>query len=106
MIDDFRSTCRYETTRALPVEYGAVNTVSAFSGLIFYREIRDMSGVQLGLTLAGAFVILCGIGISTLDPPQASSNLGQLDLDPKAGSTKQAELVVKAPRKKLDGSWT
>ena len=65
-----------------------------------------MSGVQLGLTLAGAFVILCGIGISTLDPPQASSNLGQLDLDPKAGSTKQAELVVKAPRKKLDESWT
>ena len=74
-----------------------MNTVSAFSGLIFYREIRGMSEVQLALTLAGASVILCGIGVSTLDPPQASSNLGQPVLDSKAPKT-EAELV-KAPRR-------
>lgn len=104
------SPCRspfysYETTRALPVEYGAVNTASAFSGLIFYREHRGMSGLQLGLTLAGVATILCGIGVGTLDPPpgapsgppeppEATAHMGA-NQSPDYAKV----LVVKAPRK-------
>jgi len=64
---------RYETTRALPVEYGAVNAVSACSGLVFYREAKGMADWQLGLLVAGVGTVLAGIGIG---------NLGPLDLPP------------------------
>ena len=61
--------CRYETTRALPVEYGAVNAVSAFSGLIFYREASAMAPAQLTTMVVGVGAILAGIAIGNLEPP-------------------------------------
>eukprot|EP00495_Collosphaeridae_sp_1-RS-2012_P003968 TRINITY_DN3282_c0_g1_i1.p1 TRINITY_DN3282_c0_g1~~TRINITY_DN3282_c0_g1_i1.p1 ORF type:complete len:70 (-),score=7.05 TRINITY_DN3282_c0_g1_i1:118-327(-) len=33
---------RYENTKALPIEYGAVMAVNAMSGLIFYNESKYM----------------------------------------------------------------
>jgi hypothetical protein len=99
----FSPVCSYETTRALPVEYGAVNTASAFSGLVFYREHRGMSGLQLGLTLAGVATILCGIGVGTLGSPQGAPSeppaaTAQMSANISPGRAKGA-LVVKAPSK-------
>ncbi len=38
---------RYETTRALPIDYGMVNAVSVCSGMIFYRESSQMAQWQV-----------------------------------------------------------
>lgn len=57
---------RYETTLALPIEYGAVNAVSVCSGLIFYKEAQFMSAWQLVVMLIGVFVILTGIAVGRL----------------------------------------
>jgi len=52
---------RYETTKALPIEYGTVNACSVCSGLIFYGERRTMEGWQVVLMFVGLFFILVGI---------------------------------------------
>jgi len=59
---------RYETTRALPVEYGAVNAVSACSGLVFYSESSSMKPWQLTTMCAGVAAILAGIAIGNMAP--------------------------------------
>jgi hypothetical protein len=53
--------CRYETTVALPIEYGTVTAVDVLSGLIFYREDRAMSTAQLTLVVAGCATTIVGI---------------------------------------------
>lgn len=58
---------RYETTSALPIEYGTVNVINVCSGLIFYQESKHMDTWQLGLVCAGVCVILLGIQIGRLD---------------------------------------
>ena len=62
-----RVFARYETTQALPVEYGAVNAVGVCSGLIFYREANRMAPWQLLVTLVGVLAILTGIGIGRIE---------------------------------------
>jgi len=57
---------RYETTLALPVEYGTVNLCSVCSGLIFYGESRFMSSWQLMLNIAGLATVLVGISVGRL----------------------------------------
>jgi len=52
---------RYETTRALPIEYGAVMVTNALNGLVFYNEGNYMETWQIVLMLAGVFVILIGL---------------------------------------------
>ena len=54
----------YETTVALPIEYGALNVCSVMAGLLFYDESHYMSRWQLGLVLGGAAVVLMGIAMS------------------------------------------
>ncbi len=54
---------RYQTTLALPIEYGTVNIGSMCSGLIFYAEAKYLATWQLSLTLVGLAVILSGIGV-------------------------------------------
>jgi len=61
-----RVFARYESTRALPVEYGAVNIVSVCSGLLFFRESDSMARWQVGLVVTGVAVIACGIGIGRM----------------------------------------
>lgn len=57
---------RYETTKALPVEYGTVNVLNVASGLFFYHEGSTMANWQLFMLLLGSFIIMLGIGVSTL----------------------------------------
>merc|ERR1712146_440950 len=57
---------RYETTVALPVEYGALNAANVCTGLLFYAEYQSMSAAQIALILTGLVVILAGIGVGTL----------------------------------------
>lgn len=54
---------RYETTHALPIEYGTVTFFSVCSGLIFYGESRYMNNWQLALTIVGALIITVGISL-------------------------------------------
>jgi len=57
---------RYETTAALPIEYGMVNLASVCSGLIFYSEADYMETWQVILSLIGLLIILTGIQCSRL----------------------------------------
>lgn len=52
---------RYETTLALPIEYGTVNAASVCSGLIFYQEHEAMKPWQIVFQLCGLVVILSGL---------------------------------------------
>jgi len=52
---------RYETTKALPIEYGAVMAVNAMSGLIFYNESKYMETWQITLMSVGVFIIVMGL---------------------------------------------
>jgi len=52
---------RYETTKALPIEYGAVMAINAMSGLIFYKESKYMEGWQVSMMSAGVLVIVIGL---------------------------------------------
>jgi len=52
---------RYEITKALPIEYGAVMAVNAMSGLIFYKESKYMETWQITLMSVGVFVIVIGL---------------------------------------------
>lgn len=57
---------RYETTVALPIEYGALNVGNLLSGLLFYDEASYMEGWQVGLALGGCCIILVGIGVGQM----------------------------------------
>merc|ERR1712107_101513 len=57
---------RYDTTLALPVEYGTVSVASICTGLIFFREGKLMEPWQLALSVTGIFVIIGGIQITRL----------------------------------------
>jgi len=57
---------RYETTVALPIEYGALNAASALTGLLFYGEKAELEGWQLAYTGAGVGIILVGIAVGML----------------------------------------
>jgi len=54
---------RYEITKALPIEYGAVIAINALSGLVFYNESQYMKTWQIAIMLTGILVILIGIMI-------------------------------------------
>ena len=58
---------RYETTVALPIEYGALNAGNIASGLLFYGEAQYMRPWQVGMALGGCAVILLGIGVGRLE---------------------------------------
>jgi hypothetical protein len=55
---------RYETTTALPIEYGTVNACSALSGLLFFREFQFMMPAQLAACLIGIVIVLLGVAVS------------------------------------------
>ena len=67
---------RYETTVALPIEYGALNACTVLSGLLFYDEHLYMRPYQLALQITGTCIILLGIALGRLPergaPPQPS----------------------------------
>merc|ERR1711871_1415950 len=58
---------RYETTVALPVEYGVVPALDTSSGLIFYNEYEHMEEWQIQTLLAGCAVCLLGVGVGLCD---------------------------------------
>ena len=69
---------RYETTIALPIEYGALNVCSVAAGLLFYDEARYMQRWQLGCVLGGAAIVMAGIAMSlraTRQPTRATQAL-------------------------------
>jgi len=64
---------RYETTKALPIEYGAVMAVNAMSGLIFYNESKYMETWQIILMSAGVFIIVIGLMVGLRENHQQQS---------------------------------
>lgn len=58
---------RFESTRALPVNYGIDNAVSVCTGLVFFNEQQYMSDAQLSFTLAGLATILFGIFVGRME---------------------------------------
>ena len=58
---------RYETTVALPIEYGALNAGNIASGLLFYGESQYMQAWQVSMALGGCAIILLGIGVGRLE---------------------------------------
>ena len=55
---------RYETTTALPIEYGTVCACSVITGLLFYNEVQYMHTWQVGLCILAVFVVLSGVAVS------------------------------------------
>ena len=66
---------RYETTLALPIEYGAVQVCAVCSGLIFYDEVDAMAAWQLGVCIFGALVILFGVGVGRLPSAKVAAQV-------------------------------
>merc|ERR1719401_2659530 len=60
---------RYETTLALPVEYGTLNAASVLTGLLFYQEHTYMSNWQLAAVIVGSAIILGGIYVGRAPMP-------------------------------------
>jgi len=57
---------RFETTLALPVEYGTVSAASQLSGLLFYRETLWMDTWQKVVILTGVVVIVVGVSVGRI----------------------------------------
>ena len=60
---------RYETTVALPIEYGSLNLASVIGGLLFFQEERYMEPWQLQAVLAGCGTMICGQRAGTEPAP-------------------------------------
>ena len=58
---------RYQTTLALPIEYGVVTALDVISGLVFYNEHRAMAGWQLALVASGCVLCILGVVVGLLD---------------------------------------
>jgi len=69
---------RYETTKALPIEYGMVNVMQVLSGLVFFREDQYYKTWQLILLFIGVFVILCGVQVGRMEDPAPEDDLADL----------------------------
>ena len=52
---------RYETTFALPIEYGTVNVAMVGSGLVLFQEHKYMETWQIAAMLVGSLVVCVGI---------------------------------------------
>ena len=52
---------RYETTLALPIEYGTVNVVMVASGLVLYQEYKYMDTWQIAVMITGSAIVCVGI---------------------------------------------
>jgi len=57
---------RYETTVALPVEYGAMTAADVVSGLVFFKEYSKMDAWQIAVVICGVVVCLAGIQIGRM----------------------------------------
>merc|ERR1719397_1281907 len=64
---------RYETTKALPIEYGVVMAVNAMSGLIFYNESKYMETWQIVLMSVVVFIIVIGLMVGLRENQQQQS---------------------------------
>jgi len=70
---------RYETTKALPIEYGTVMAVNAMSGLIFYNESTFMETWQITVMSVGVFIIVIGLMVGLRE------NQKQQTVEPSTG---------------------
>ena len=59
--------CRYETTTALPVEYGTVFVANSCSGLLFFDETKRMATWQVINVLVSVCIVLIGMIVGQLD---------------------------------------
>lgn len=55
---------RYETTTALPIEYGTVHFFAVLGGMFFFRELEYMSTEQVAFSFGGLAVLLVGVAVS------------------------------------------
>ena len=77
---------RYETTVALPVEYGAMTAADVVSGLVFFKETDHMDTWQVTLVICG--IVTCLIGIQ----------VGRMGLDVTAAASAGAATSTSATR--------
>lgn len=95
---------RYETTIALPIEYGTVNACSVCSGLIFYGEQEYMEGWQLALNVAGLLIILVGIGVGSLGASDSESSKVQPEEPEPANMKAPQQLTTPALALQKEGA--
>lgn len=84
---------RYETTSALPVEYGMVNVVSTCSGLVFYEERQYLDAWQLALSLLGLLAILAGIGLTRMRASIVATSNSKAEVDASAVPTAKGDII-------------
>lgn len=84
---------RYESTKALPVEYGTVNIVSVCSGLVFFREGDSLTKFQLVLVIVGVVVIVLGVTIGRFEVQLNSTTRVQLTNNEKKGGCEDEAMV-------------
>ena len=58
---------RYETTTALPIEYGTVHACSVLCGFVFFREYAYMTAGQVVAAMLGLAIVMCGVAVSSRD---------------------------------------
>jgi len=56
---------RYETTEALPIEYGTVHACSVLAGFVFFRERDYMTAQMTMMTFIGLAIVILGVGLSS-----------------------------------------
>jgi len=56
---------RYETTEALPIEYGTVHACSVLAGYVFYKERDYMDGRQKIFSFIGLALVIGGVALSS-----------------------------------------
>ena len=60
-------------TAALPIEYGTVQACSYLAGVLFFQEYKVMAIWQLVVGFSGLAIIMVGVGVSALKPPNAAA---------------------------------
>ena len=55
---------RYETTMALPIEYGTVFVANSCSGLLFFDETSNMEAWQVAVVLLSVVIVLGGMDVA------------------------------------------
>jgi len=78
---------RYETTRALPIEYGTVHLCQLLSGVFYYREFESMSKIQFILAFSGLGIVLCGVIISSAGATGGGQSTAPMDAVPTTPAT-------------------
>jgi len=83
---------RYETTVALPIEYGTCTAIDVISGLLFYKEYMNMEPWQLGCVIGGCVVCVIGVAVGIFECAPAMPSVEEDDSGNRAAPSKKPSL--------------